>query len=122
MCARYSGPSPRPARPGATRTFRATMAGMSSPRPILARPARRPSRRAPLLWSLHAALLWTVPLIVLGGWAVVDGEHRATQLWCLVAVLAGGSFGIAVVPWWRYAVHRWEITDDAVYTRVGWLT
>jgi uncharacterized protein len=22
---------------------------------------------------------------------------------------------------WRYRVHRWETTDDAVYTRTGWL-
>jgi membrane protein YdbS with pleckstrin-like domain len=26
-----------------------------------------------------------------------------------------------VMPLWRYRVHRWEVTDDAVYTRTGWL-
>ncbi|EUA22778.1 bacterial PH domain protein [Mycobacterium xenopi 3993] len=26
-----------------------------------------------------------------------------------------------VVPWWRYRVHRWEISPQAVYTRSGWL-
>ena len=25
-----------------------------------------------------------------------------------------------VVPQWRYAVHRWEVTDTAVYTQTGW--
>ena len=25
------------------------------------------------------------------------------------------------MPFWRYRVHRWEVTDDAVYTRTGWL-
>jgi membrane protein YdbS with pleckstrin-like domain len=29
---------------------------------------------------------------------------------------------VIVRPLWRYAVHRWEITDDAVYTRTGWIT
>ena len=26
----------------------------------------------------------------------------------------------AVVPQWRYAVHRWEVTETAVYTQTGW--
>ena len=25
-----------------------------------------------------------------------------------------------VVPQWRYLVHRWEVTDTAVYTQTGW--
>uniref|UniRef100_UPI000A908618 PH domain-containing protein n=1 Tax=Aldersonia kunmingensis TaxID=408066 RepID=UPI000A908618 len=29
---------------------------------------------------------------------------------------------IVVVPFWRYAVHRWEVSDTAVYTRTGWFT
>ena len=24
------------------------------------------------------------------------------------------------IPQWRYAVHRWEVTDTAVYTQTGW--
>ncbi|MCW2595277.1 MAG: rane-flanked protein, partial [Jatrophihabitans sp.] len=27
-----------------------------------------------------------------------------------------------VMPQWRYRVHRWEITDTAVYTQAGWFT
>ena len=27
---------------------------------------------------------------------------------------------VAVVPSWRYLVHRWEVTDTAVYTQTGW--
>ena len=26
----------------------------------------------------------------------------------------------AVVPQWRYLVHRWEVSDSAVYTQTGW--
>jgi uncharacterized protein len=29
---------------------------------------------------------------------------------------------IGVEPFWRYQVHRWEVTPSAVYTREGWLT
>lgn len=29
--------------------------------------------------------------------------------------------GTCVVPFWRYAVHRWEVTETAVYTQRGWL-
>jgi membrane protein YdbS with pleckstrin-like domain len=28
---------------------------------------------------------------------------------------------LGVMPQWRYRVHRWEITDTAVYTQSGWL-
>ena len=27
---------------------------------------------------------------------------------------------VAVVPEWRYAVHRWEVSPTAVYTQRGW--
>ena len=27
---------------------------------------------------------------------------------------------VVVVPQWRYLVHRWEVTDTAVYTQTGW--
>jgi len=38
----------------------------------------------------------------------------------LAAVLLGAY--VAVVPQWRYVVHRWEVTDTAVYTQTGWWT
>src|SRR5699024_3644874 len=28
---------------------------------------------------------------------------------------------VAIVPSWRYRVHRWEVTDDVIYTRAGWI-
>jgi membrane protein YdbS with pleckstrin-like domain len=28
---------------------------------------------------------------------------------------------IGVIPIWRYRVHRWEISPQAVFTRTGWL-
>jgi uncharacterized protein len=29
---------------------------------------------------------------------------------------------VVVEPLWRFRVHRWEVTADAVYTLEGWLT
>ena len=29
---------------------------------------------------------------------------------------------IGIRPWLRYRVHRWEVTDEAVYTLTGWLS
>jgi len=41
--------------------------------------------------------------------------------WWVVVVVALGAIGWAVVvPRWRYAVHRWEATQTAVYTQTGW--
>jgi membrane protein YdbS with pleckstrin-like domain len=38
-------------------------------------------------------------------------------LYAVYVVLAVG-----VRPWVRFRVHRWEITEEAVYTLTGWLT
>jgi membrane protein YdbS with pleckstrin-like domain len=65
-------------------------------------------------------LLRFVPValvLVLGGgpwnWFSVP-----TWLWAGFAVLVAAYVG--VVPQWRYLVHRWEVTDTAVYTQSGW--
>ncbi|MFI9509198.1 PH domain-containing protein [Nocardia sp. NPDC052566] len=95
---------------------------MSQPRTIMADPAWRPSPKAKLLWTLQAALSWVVPFVAEIVWVVVDSGHRGAQLAVVVVTLVLAVLNIAVVPWWRFAVHRWEITDEAVYTRVGWIT
>lgn len=85
-------------------------------------PANKPSRKAPLVWAIGAAIPWLA--LVLGQlvWFVLD--HRSPGLHALAA--AGTVLGIVVfvvvVPWWRYRVHRWDIDTQAVYTRSGWLT
>ena len=37
-------------------------------------------------------------------------------------VIPLGAVLVVVEPLWRYRVHRWEVTGDAVYTLEGWLT
>ncbi|WP_157554379.1 PH domain-containing protein [Nocardia crassostreae] len=98
------------------------MSQPTAPGGIMVDPALRPSPRAKLLWAVSAALSWTFPLAGLAVWAVLDSDRRAVQAWVFGIMLVLAVFSIAVVPLWRYAVHRWEITDEAVYTRTGWLT
>ncbi|MDS1268816.1 PH domain-containing protein [Lipingzhangella sp. LS1_29] len=44
------------------------------------------------------------------------------NVWWLFAAYATYALVRAVViPQWRYRVHRWEVSDDLVYTRTGWL-
>lgn len=39
-----------------------------------------------------------------------------------VAVAVVGTVYVVVMPQWRFRVHRWEATADAVYTSAGWLS
>ncbi|WP_410870517.1 PH domain-containing protein [Nocardia sp. A7] len=95
---------------------------MSLPRStILAEPAWRPSSKAKLLWALENAIGVVVLLVAVAVWAMVDEDRREWQVLAVLVIVALGVLGIVVIPAWRYAVHRWEVTDEAVYTRVGWL-
>ncbi|GHJ61375.1 hypothetical protein NOK12_38930 [Nocardioides sp. OK12] len=40
--------------------------------------------------------------------------------WMLAPLVLLDVAYVAVVPAWRYRVHRWEVTDTAVYTQTGW--
>lgn len=86
-------------------------------------PARRPSPKAKRLWAINAALLWLVPFAAQVVWAVLDDDFPTwphAAVFAVSVVFAGLHIG--VVPLWRYAVHRWEISDTAVYTKTGWFT
>lgn len=89
---------------------------------IMAEPAWRPSPRARLLWALGPAIVWAIVLIGELIWLGVDGDHRAVQAAVVAATLVVAAVSVVVVPLWRYAVHRWEVTGEAVYIRTGWLT
>ncbi|GAA1091391.1 PH domain-containing protein [Nocardiopsis composta] len=90
-------------------------------------PRHRVERRAIALWTLRAligtaltALPTAAAAITLGLFDVVP--WLVLILWAVTA--AAGAIGLAVtavMPTWRYRVHRWEVTDEAVYTASGWL-
>ncbi len=64
---------------------------------------------------VQAVLLSVVPFVLIGPLDLMDVPWWAWVLWA--AFLAAY---VVVVPSWRYLVHRWEVTDTAVYTQTGW--
>jgi uncharacterized protein len=93
----------------------------SAPGFALGDPAHRPSRRAPLVWALGAALPWLAVLIAQAVWWLLrPGAGWLHLLVAALSVVAAVLF-VGVVPMWRYRVHRWDLDSRAVYTRTGWL-
>jgi membrane protein YdbS with pleckstrin-like domain len=71
------------------------------------------------MWTLTAALEGGVLVVVLAvAGPVTDWLPLHWWLVGIVALLVVAY--VLVVPSWRYAVHRWEVTDTAVYTQTGW--
>ena len=87
--------------------------------PSLREPRQRVSPRARMMWTVEAlaqaALLAVVPIVLAGPLDLFD---LPWWVWVLGA-LALAAY-VAVVPRWRYLVHRWEVTETAVYTQTGW--
>lgn len=88
---------------------------------LMADPAHPPSRSAPLAWAVGAAIPWL--LVVFGQvvWLVLDPRMLVLHVAVAAATGVGVVLSVVVVPIWRYRVHRWEIGEQAVYTRTGWL-
>ncbi|CAN5689696.1 PH domain-containing protein [soil metagenome] len=84
-------------------------------------PAHRPSRKAPMVWALGAAIPWSVVAVAQLIWIAVDQRWLWWHGAAAGLTVLGAVIGIGVVPRWRYRVHRWEISAHAVYTRTGWL-
>jgi membrane protein YdbS with pleckstrin-like domain len=80
------------------------------------------SSRAIPYWMLRAAASW-LPLLVGGLIAYLVVPDIPSWLgWVLAAVTLVAIGHVVVMPQWRYRVHRWEVTPDAVYTQAGWLS
>lgn len=80
------------------------------------------SPRAKTYWALKATIGWLV--LVVGqavAWFLVDEPSR-WQLVALVLTVVVAIAEVAVMPQWRYRVHRWEVTPTAVYTQTGWFS
>ncbi|MFJ2112794.1 MULTISPECIES: PH domain-containing protein [unclassified Streptomyces] len=76
-------------------------------------------RRAIGWWRTQWLLLTVVPVAVL---AVLGALIAPARPWLLIpaGVLAAlGLLCTALLPAWWYRVHRWEVTDEAVYVRTG---
>ena len=54
--------------------------------------------------------------------ALPERDRPAGVLTVLAVIVLLAVAHTALMPQWRYRVHRWEATDDAVYTQAGWLS
>ncbi len=87
----------------------------------LREPGQQVSPRARLMWLVGGLVQGVAVLVatVLAGWV----WHWFDLAWWVLAGLACAVAAyVAVVPAWRYRVHRWEVTPTAVYTQTGWWT
>jgi membrane protein YdbS with pleckstrin-like domain len=84
-------------------------------------PRHRVHRRAIWYWTASAAPMWLV-LIAAQIVALVLGWGWLRHWWVVTLPLTGllAAAHLVVMPQWRYRVHRWEVTPEAVYTQSGW--
>jgi membrane protein YdbS with pleckstrin-like domain len=99
---------------------------MSSPPPDTTRPpelrapANLVSPRAVWFWTVRAVWGWVVLLAAQVAWWLLDADHVTWHVLGLVVTVVIAAAHLVVMPRWRYRVHRWEVTDTAVYTQAGW--
>lgn len=90
--------------------------------PALREPINKVSPRAIGYWRT-SALIWEGILLVVA--AVVYFVVLPEKWWwasaIFVLLVLGALVETLVVPRFKYAVHRWEVTPTAIYTRSGWL-
>lgn len=87
-------------------------------------PRHRADPRSVRWWTVQQAL-WVVPsLAVLIGLGLALPIPDLARWWFFAPAIAVALVGLVVVgvlPRYRYRNHRWEVSDQAVYARRGWL-
>ena len=89
----------------------------------LREPRNMVSPRAIRYWTVRAAIGWLILAAaqVLLMVALPDGA-TGLHFVALGATVFVAAAHLAVMPQWRYRVHRWESTPHAVYTQAGWFS
>lgn len=82
-------------------------------------PAHRVSRNAKGLWALTAGLCWLAPLLLACAWVALDPAHRSAELALLGVIAVAAATHIVLMPRARHRIHRWEVTEEAIYTQSG---
>jgi membrane protein YdbS with pleckstrin-like domain len=85
-------------------------------------PAHHVSPRAIVFWTVRAMPGWLLVLASQVLWFVVSQDYESLRIAALVVTVLVATAHLTVMPRWRYRVHRWEVTDNAVYTQSGWLS
>src|SRR5215469_12220173 len=89
--------------------------------PGLRVPGNRVSRRAISYWTARAAVGALLVVLAEVAIAVPSGFGSAWLAVVVATVVVLGGHAV-IMPRWRYRVHRWEVTDEALYTRSGWFS
>ncbi|WP_163506332.1 PH domain-containing protein [Fodinicola acaciae] len=97
----------------------ATLAEASGLR--LRTPQHLVSRRAIGFWTIKAAIGWLVLLVAQVVPLVVSQGYLSWLYATIAATVVVGVAHSIVMPQWRYRVHRWQATGEAVYTQAGWI-
>jgi membrane protein YdbS with pleckstrin-like domain len=95
------------------------------PAPLQLRPPLHlVSPRATWYWFARALVGWVVLAVLQVALIVVvtQGDQLGLHLAALAATAVVAAAHLVVMPRWRYAVHRWEVTPAAVYTQAGWFS
>lgn len=89
--------------------------------PDLRRPRHRIERRAIRWWIVRAVISWGIVLAIM---SVMAWRWDPARPWLITPIALAALwllFKVGVEPWWRYRVHRWEITPEASYALTGCL-
>nr|WP_234355622.1 PH domain-containing protein [Streptomyces sp. MMG1522] len=84
-------------------------------------PSHAPDRRSIGWWTVQALVTVLPPTLILVLLGVLITPARYWLMLAAAVIGAPGLLYTAVMPAWRYRVHRWETTGDAVFTRAGWV-
>jgi membrane protein YdbS with pleckstrin-like domain len=82
-------------------------------------PRNRVSRKAIWYWTVRALGGWLIVTAMQIVWLVNDKITGLHVIGLLVTVVLA-VVHLVVMPRWRYRVHLWEATPEAVYTQSGW--
>ncbi|MGV9315476.1 PH domain-containing protein [Streptomyces sp. NPDC003691] len=95
--------------------------GPSGVRLELRPPSHTVDRRSIGWWAVQALVTVLPPVLILVLLGVLITPARFWLLFSAAVIGVPGLLYTAVMPFWRYRVHRWETTGDAVFTRAGWV-
>lgn len=70
-------------------------------------------------WRVQLLLAAVIPVAVLAVLGLLIEPARRWLLLCAVVLAVLGLACVLFLPSWWFRVHRWEVTDEAVYVRTG---
>ncbi|MFB9659202.1 PH domain-containing protein [Glycomyces mayteni] len=93
---------------------------MTAPRTALRPPRHRFDPRVKPWWRAQWLITTAVPVVPLAVLGLLIAPARTWLLLPAAAILALGLAAAFTMPAWWFRVHRWEVTDTAVYTLTGY--